>query len=147
MQVPQQPFVDVVLGVEHEPLLQHLQLVEEEHHDNRQRQRDQRRVRLDYQPGCFAARQINMSSLRIRSDTVLACGLLAETLRRMVDASPPDYRVERLDDDLDHRILTGSYPRWSPGIDQRLASKRGFIVRIAEPEGAIPERDSDWIVA
>jgi hypothetical protein len=107
---------------------------------------DQRRVRLDYQRGWFAARNITISSLRIQSDTFLACGLLAETLSHMVDAFQRDYLVERLDDNIDHRILTGYYPRLSLGIGQNFGSKGGYIVHLAEPEGTKLASDSDWIV-
>jgi hypothetical protein len=107
---------------------------------------DQRRVRLDYQLGWFAARKITVSSLRIQSDTFLACGLLAETLSHMVDAFQRDYLVERLDDNIEHRILTGYYPRLSLGIGQNFGSKGGYLVHFAEPKGAKLARDSEWIV-
>jgi hypothetical protein len=107
---------------------------------------DQRRVRLDYQLGWFAARKIKVSSLRIQSDTFLACGLLAETISHMVDAFQRDYLVERLDDNIEHRILTGYYPRLSLGIGQTFGSKGGYLVHFAEPQGAKLARDSEWIV-
>jgi hypothetical protein len=107
---------------------------------------DQRRVRLDYQLGWFAARKIKVSSVRIQSDTFLACGLLAETISHMVDAFQREYLVERLDDNIDHRILTGYYPRLSLGIGVNFGSKGGYLVHFAEPKGAKLARDSDWIV-
>jgi hypothetical protein len=103
-------------------------------------------VRLDYQLGWFAARKIKVSSLRIQSDTFLACGLLAETISHMVDAFQRDYLVERLDDNIEHRILTGYYPRLSLGIGQNFGSKGGYLVHFAEPKGAKLARDSEWIV-
>jgi hypothetical protein len=107
---------------------------------------DQRRVRLDYQLGWFTARKIKISSLRIQSDTFLACGLLAETLSHMADAFQRDYLIERLDDNVEHRILTGYYPRLSLGIGQSFASKGGYLVHFAEPKGAKLARDSEWRV-
>ena len=107
---------------------------------------DQRRVRLDYQLGWFTARKIKVSSLRIQSDTFLACGLLAETISHMVDAFQRDYLVERLDDNIEHRILTGYYPRLSLGIGQNFGSKGGYLVHFSEPKGAKLARDSEWIV-
>jgi len=107
---------------------------------------DERRVRLDYQHGWFVARKIKVASLRTQSDTFLACGLLAETLSHMVDAFQRDYLIERLDDSVEHRILTGYYPRLSLGIGQSFGSKGGYIVHFAGPEGTKLARDSDWIV-
>lgn len=107
---------------------------------------DQRRVRLDYQLGWFTARKIKISSLRVQSDTFLACGLVAETLSHMVDAFQRDYLVERLDDNIEHRILTGYYPRLSLGIGQNFGSKGGYLVHFAEPNGVKLARDSDWVV-
>jgi hypothetical protein len=82
----------------------------------------------------------------VQADTYLACGLLAETLSHMVDAFVRDYLVERIDDMLEHRILTGYYPRLTLAPGQRYASKGGYIVRFAEPDRLRVVADSDWIV-
>lgn len=105
-----------------------------------------RRVRLDYAFGWFAIRHIPVVDERVQADTYLACGLLAETLSHMVDAFVRDYLVERIDDMLEHRILTGYYPRLALAPGQRFASKGGYIVRFAEPDKLRVVADSDWIV-
>jgi cytochrome c len=105
-----------------------------------------RRVRVDYAFGWFAIRHIPVVDERVQADTYLACGLLAETLSHMVDAFVRDYLVERIDDMLEHRILTGYYPRLTLAPGQRFASKGGYIVRFAPPDGMHVVADSDWIV-
>ncbi|SIT45877.1 putative cytochrome c family protein [Paraburkholderia piptadeniae] len=105
-----------------------------------------RRVRVDYAFGWFAIRHIPVVDERVQADTYLACGLLAETLSHMVDAFVRDYLVERIDDMLEHRILTGYYPRLTLAPGQRFASKGGYIVRFAQADPLRVVADSDWIV-
>jgi hypothetical protein len=105
-----------------------------------------RRVRLDYPIGWFRIRQIPVVSLQVQSDTYLACGLLAETLKHMVDAFVRDYLVERLEAMLEHRVITGYYPRLTLAPGQRFASKGGYLVRFAEPTGTRIVADGDWTV-
>ncbi|MEX3937278.1 cytochrome c [Paraburkholderia phymatum] len=105
-----------------------------------------RRVRVDYAFGWFAIRHIPVVDERVQADTYLACGLLAETLSHMVDAFVRDYLVERIDDMLEHRILTGYYPRLTLAPGQRFASKGGYIVRFAQAVPLHVVADSDWIV-
>jgi hypothetical protein len=105
-----------------------------------------RRVRVDYAFGWFAIRHIAVLDERVQADTYLACGLLAETLSHMVDAFVRDYLVERIDDMLEHRILTGYYPRLTLAPGQRFASKGGYIVRFAEPDRMRLVADGAWIV-
>ncbi|WP_098497326.1 cytochrome c [Collimonas sp. PA-H2] len=107
---------------------------------------DRRRVRVDYALGWFSIRRIPVVSIQVQADTYLACGLLAETLSHMVDTFVRDYLVERIDDMLERRILTGYYPRLTLASGQRFASKGGFIVRFAEPDGVRLVADGDWIV-
>jgi hypothetical protein len=107
---------------------------------------DARRVRLDYQIGWFLARKINVTAMQVQSDTFLACGLLAEILSHMVDTFQRDYLVERLDDQIEHRILTGYYPHLSLGIGQSFASKGGYLVRFSESTGPRLAKASDWTV-
>ncbi|WP_175105433.1 cytochrome C, partial [Pararobbsia alpina] len=107
---------------------------------------EKRRVRVDYAFGWFAIRQIPIVDERVQADTYLACGLLAETLSHMVDAFVRDYLVERIDDMLEHRILTGYYPRLTLAPGQRYASKGGYMVRFAQPDGMRLVADGEWIV-
>jgi hypothetical protein len=96
---------------------------------------DRRRVRVDYARGWFAMRHIPVVDEQLQADTYLACGLLAETVSHMADTFVRDYLIERLQDVLEHRILTGYYPRLALATGQRYASKGGYIVRFADPEG------------
>jgi hypothetical protein len=107
---------------------------------------DRRRVRVDYALGWFKLRHIAIVAPQVQVDTYLACGLLSETLSHMVDTFVRDYLVERIEDLIEHRILTGYYPRLSLGQGQRFASKGGYLVRFADPEGTRVVADHDWQV-
>jgi hypothetical protein len=107
---------------------------------------DKRRVRVDYAMGWFKLRHIPVVANEVQVDTYLACGLVAETLSHMVDTWVRDYLVERIEDMLEHRILTGQYPRLSLGQGQRFASKGGFIVRFADRNSSRIAVDQDWMI-
>jgi hypothetical protein len=106
---------------------------------------DRRRVRLDYALGWFRIRKIPVVAEQVQVDTYLACGLLSETVKHMVDAFIPDYLIERLEDTVEHRIITGYYPRLMLGPHQRFASKGGFLVHYVSTgtERLVP--DGDWM--
>jgi hypothetical protein len=107
---------------------------------------DRRRVRLDYALGWFRIRKIPVVAEQVQVDTYLACGLLTETVKHMIDAFIPDYLIERLEDTVEHRILTGYYPRLTLGPHQRFASKGGFLVHYASTgtqQRLVP--DGDWM--
>lgn len=97
---------------------------------------DRRVVRLDYPLGWFRLRHVALVDERVQADTYLACGILAETLKHMADTLVPDYLVEQLQEILDHRILTGFYPRLTLAAGQTLASKGGYVVQFASGAGA-----------
>ncbi len=105
---------------------------------------ERRRVRLDYPLGWFRIRGVPVVAVQVQADTYLACGLLSETLKHMVDAFIPDYLIERLEDSVEHRVITGYYPRLSLAPHQRFASKGGFLVHYAPTgtERLLP--DGDW---
>lgn len=107
---------------------------------------DKRIVGVDFALGWFRIRSIPVVAPRVQSDTYLAIGLLSETLSRMVDTFVPDYLIERMEDMLDHRIITGYYPRLALATGQRFASKGGYMVRFPEPKGTRVIADSGWIV-
>jgi hypothetical protein len=63
----------------------------------------------------------------------------------MVDTFVPDYLIERIEEMLEHRVITGYYPRLALAPGQRFASKGGYIVRFADPRGHQIIPISDWI--
>jgi len=107
---------------------------------------DKRRVPVDYALGWFRIRQIPVVAEQVQADTYLACGLLAETLKYMVDTFVPDYLVERVEDMIDRRIITGYYPHLTLAQGQRFASKGGYIVHFSEPQGTRLIADGGWVV-
>jgi hypothetical protein len=71
---------------------------------------------------------------------------MAETLSHMADTFNPDYLVERIEDSLDHRIITGYYPHLTLAPGQRFASKGGYLVHFSGDEGARVIADRQWLV-
>jgi hypothetical protein len=106
----------------------------------------QRLINVDFALGWFRIRQIPVVDLQVQSDTYLACGLLSETLNRMADTFTRDYLVERMQGMLEHRILTGYYPRLSLAAGQRFASKGGYLVHFSEGSGVPVVADQNWLV-
>lgn len=107
---------------------------------------DRRLVRLDYPMGWFRIRRIPVTDFQVQADTYLACGLISETLNHLVDTFIRDYLLERIEQMLEHRVLTGYYPRLTLAPGQRFASKGGFIVHFVGPTGSKIAPDGDWIV-
>jgi hypothetical protein len=107
---------------------------------------EKRRWRLDFALGWFSIRHIPVVDLQVQADTYLACGILAETISHMTDAFVRDYLVERVEDMLEHRLVTGYYPRLTLAPGQRFASKGGYLVRFADARGTRIAADGDWIV-
>jgi len=104
----------------------------------------QRVVRVDYALSWFRIRRIPVVAQQVQADTYLACGLVSETLNHMVDAFVREYLVERVEMALDHRALTGYYPRLTLAPGQRFASKGGYIVRFTDPQGSRVAPLSGW---
>ena len=96
---------------------------------------ESRRVRVDYALAWFRVRKIPVEAEQVQADTWLACGLVSETVKHMVDAFIPDYLIERLEDTVEHRVITGYYPRLALGPHQRFASKGGYLVHYETSPG------------
>jgi len=107
---------------------------------------ERRRVRVDYALGWFTIRHIPIVAEQVQADTYLACGLLSETVQHMIDNFVPEYLVERIEDTVEHRVVTGYYPRLTLGTGQRFASKGGYLVRFSEPQGTHLIADHEWAV-
>ncbi len=107
---------------------------------------DKRGVRVDYPLGWFYYRHIPVVDEQLQSDTFLACSLLSQVMHDMADALDRPYLVEQIQGMLDHRLITGYYPRLSLSTRQRFASKGGYLAHFAEPAGTRLVADSDWIV-
>lgn len=107
---------------------------------------DNRKVRMNYPLGWFKVKHIPVVAERVQSDTYLALGILSETLMGMLDSFQRDYLVERVEDMLSRRVITGYYPRLGLAPKQRFASKGGFIVRFGGDDGAKLVSEGDWIV-
>jgi hypothetical protein len=107
---------------------------------------DARVVRVDYPLGWFSFRHIPVVAEQVQVDTYLACGLLAETLSHSADTFVREYLVERMEELLEHRYLTGYYPRLALAEWQRFASKGGYVVQFADPAGKRLVAAHDWTV-
>ena len=107
---------------------------------------DGRKVRMNYPLGWFKVKHIHVVAERVQSDTYLALGILSETLMGMLDSYVRDYLVERVEDMLSRRVITGYYPRLGLAPKQRFASKGAYLVRFAEEGGSKLIPESGWIV-
>ena len=105
-----------------------------------------RTVRVDYPLGWFKIRGIPVVDEQMQADTYLACGLVSEALNQMVDTFYGPYLIEELQSMVEHRIVTGYYPRLTLAENQHFASKGGYLVRFASDSGARIVADSDWLV-
>jgi mono/diheme cytochrome c family protein len=106
---------------------------------------ERRRVRVDYPLGWFRIRQVPVVAEQEQTDTYLACSVLSETMNHMVDTFVRDYLVERLEEMVEHRIITGYYPRLALAPAERFASKGGYLVHFASPAGTHVIADTEWI--
>lgn len=107
---------------------------------------ERRIVRMDYPLGWFRVRKIPVVAERVQADTYLACSLVSETLNHTADSFMRDYLVERVEGMLEHRIVTGYYPRLTLAPNERFASKGGYIVHFSKPTGTQVTADTDWLV-
>jgi hypothetical protein len=107
---------------------------------------NKRIVRVDYPLGWFRIRGIKVVDEQMQADTYLACGLLSEALNDMVDTFYGPYLIEELQSMVEHRIVTGYYPRLTLAENQHFASKGGYLVRFGANSGPQIVADGDWLV-
>jgi Cytochrome c len=105
-----------------------------------------RGVQLDYQLGWFALRHIPIVDMQAEADTFLACTLLTDAFKLMAQDVSAPYLIEQLHGLLEHRTLTGYYPRLALASGQRFASKGGYIVHFQAPQGTALVADTSWTV-
>jgi hypothetical protein len=103
-------------------------------------------ARVDYPLGWFRIRKIPVVDEQVQADTYLACGLLSEVLSHMVDTFERPYLIEQLQAMVEHRAVTGYYPRLTLAENQHFASKGGYVVHFAQASGTRLAADSDWLV-
>ncbi|MBV9698378.1 MAG: cytochrome c [Gammaproteobacteria bacterium] len=108
---------------------------------------DKRALRVRYALSWFSIRHIPVVDEPLQVNTYIACGLLAETLSHMADNLVQPFMVEMLQTSAERRLInTGYYPHLVLALNQHFASKGGYIVHFAGPEGAQLVADSDWVV-
>jgi hypothetical protein len=105
-----------------------------------------REQRVDYPLVWFKSRHIAVVAETTQADTYLACGMLSETLNHTADIFNRAYLIETLEQDLEHRYLTGYFPRLELAPGQNFASKGGYIVKFAEPSGTKLTPEGGWTV-
>jgi Cytochrome c len=103
-------------------------------------------VRVSVPLQWFKIRKIALVAEPVQVNTYLACGFLAETVSHMADTIGREYLVERLEEMMEHRLMTGPYPRLTLGVGQRFASKGGYLVRFAGSDLHELHADGDWVV-
>jgi hypothetical protein len=89
------------------------------------------RVRVSLPLEWFAIRKIPVVAEQVQLDTYLACGVLAESVGHMADVFVPEYLVERAEEMLERRLMTGAYPRLTLSEGERFASKGGYLLQFA----------------
>jgi hypothetical protein len=107
---------------------------------------DARRVSMNYPMGWFSLHHIPVLEERAQTDTYLACLILADALQSLHGDFNRDLLLERVETQLDHRLVNGYYRHLGLAPGQRFASKGGYVVRFAEPAGIRLLPVSGWIV-
>jgi hypothetical protein len=106
---------------------------------------DRSRVRVRIPLEWFAIRRIPVVAEQVQLDTYLACGVLAESVGHMADVFVPEYLVERAEQMLERRLMTGPYPRLTLSEGERFASKGGYLMQLTGGSSELVA-DRDWTV-
>jgi hypothetical protein len=72
--------------------------------------------------------------------------LVSEALNEMVDTFYGPYLIEYLQSMVEHRIVTGYYPRLTLAENQHFASKGGYLVQFSGAEGKRLVAVHEWTV-
>jgi hypothetical protein len=107
---------------------------------------DKRMIGVEFALGWMVHHHIPVLDSRVQVDTYVACGLTMETLTRMRGSFTADFLVESMEGMLEHQLVSGYYPALALAPNERFASKGGYIVHFANPEGTKVVRDTDWRV-
>ena len=105
-----------------------------------------RAVLMNYPLGWFRLYKIPIVDERVQTDTYLACSIVSESVKMMLDNFVRDYLVEQIESMLSVRIIDGYYPRLSLALGQSFASKGGYIVQFARPDGKGLVAETGWVV-
>jgi hypothetical protein len=105
---------------------------------------EKRLIGAEFALGWIRHHRIPMLDPRVQVDTYVACGLTMETLTRMTGSFHADYLIERMEGTLEHQLVSGYYPALALAPNERFASKGGYLVHWASPDGAKVVPDTDW---
>jgi hypothetical protein len=105
---------------------------------------DKRLIGAEFALGWMRHHRIPVLDPRVQVDTYVACGLTMESLTRMSGSFNADYLVERMEGTLEHQLVSGYYPSLALAPNERFASKGGYIVHWANPDGTKVVSDTDW---
>lgn len=107
---------------------------------------EKRTVRVDFATGWFRMRKIPVVDLQMQADTYLVCGLVSEAMKEVMGTYYSPYLIEELQQMVEHRVLTGYYPRLSLAENQHFASKGGYLVHFDGAQGDHISADGEWAV-
>ncbi len=107
---------------------------------------DARRSRMVLAKSWLKIHGVPPAAERAQIQTYLACVIVAETLGHMLDSFVRDFLNERLEMMVSRRLSNAYYPRLGLAPGQRFASKGGYLVRLADPDGPRVVADGEWVV-
>ena len=103
-------------------------------------------ARMDYAMGWMRFKQVPVVDVRTQTDTYVAFLATAETVSMLGEDLVRDHLLETLEMHLGTRLANGFYPRLNLATGQRFASKGGFLVQFADPQGPSLVADGNWTV-
>ena len=107
---------------------------------------EKRGALMNYPLGWFRIARIPLVAEQTQVDTYIACGILAESLKHMLDNFVRDYLLEKLEGMLSSRIIDGNYSRLGLAPGQRFASKGGYIVHFSSNDDDRLVADGPWVI-